>query len=86
VHVQGIINEKSYTQCNSIAAAKCGTAMNTKTSEVSTGPGAESGIHDCLILQLLLVIVNAAFSVTVRVKCLQCFDTVGWAAGRASGL
>jgi len=50
--------------------------------------GAESGIHDCLILQLLLVIVNAAFSVTVRVrvKCLQCFDTVGWAAGRASDL
>jgi len=22
----------------------------------------------------------------MKVTCLQCFDTVGWAAGRASGL
>ena len=25
-------------------------------------------------------------SLSVKGKCLQCFDTVGWAAGRASGL
>jgi len=25
-------------------------------------------------------------NVLVRYVCLQCFDTVGWAAGRASGL
>ena len=32
---------------------------------------------------LLLVISSGAYCLTV---CLQCFDTVGWAAGRASSL
>ena len=30
---------------------------------------------------------QAVFTVTlINSKCLQCFDAVGWAAGRASGL
>jgi len=36
------------------------------------------GLHSSLCL-LYVVLFNI-------VSCLQCFDTVGWAAGRASGL
>ena len=29
---------------------------------------------------------SSAFSLLKCASCLQCFDTVGWVAGRASGL
>jgi len=29
---------------------------------------------------------SSVFSLSEYASCLQCFDTVGWAAGRASGL
>ena len=35
-----------------------------------------------IAVSLLDIIVKTAF----HVSCLQCFDAVGWAAGRASGL
>ena len=31
-------------------------------------------------------VIAARFSVLLTGECLQCFDAVGWAAGRASGL
>jgi len=34
-----------------------------------------------------MIVIRDAFKPTlVAVECFQCFDTVGWAAGRASGL
>jgi len=35
----------------------------------------------CLVGELLMFIMTF-----ICLQCLQCFDAVGWAAGRASGL
>jgi len=32
------------------------------------------------------IFMLSALSATMHLSCLQCFDAVGWAAGRASGL
>ena len=37
----------------------------------------------CACVLLLILIL---FFVLLLIVCLQCFDAVGWAAGRASGL
>ena len=34
----------------------------------------------------VLVIIIIIIIIIVTAMCLQCFDAVGWAAGRASGL
>jgi len=34
----------------------------------------------------IYIFVNGISPFVLRYKCLQCFDAVGWAAGRASGL
>jgi len=39
--------------------------------------------HIVLSIQSHIYVLSGAF---FSHKCLQCFDTVGWAAGRASGL
>jgi len=41
-------------------------------------------LHGFALLKILFILLHVviAFSAT----CLQCFDAVGWAAGRASGL
>ena len=38
------------------------------------------------ICDIMLVCIVSACIVTRIVLCLQCFDAVGWASGRASGL
>jgi len=35
---------------------------------------------------LVVAVIFVIFMPVLAVFCLQCFDTVGWAAGRASGL
>jgi len=42
-----------------------------------------------VILRFIKINLNAIIGIFVAINdnlCLQCFDTVGWAAGRASGL
>jgi len=42
---------------------------------------------DLLLFIATKVVSKKSYDVTVCAKiCLQCFDAVGWAAGRASGL
>ena len=36
--------------------------------------------------RLLIIIVVVVIVLCLQCLCLQCFDAVGWAAGRASGL
>jgi len=38
------------------------------------------------LLLLLLLLLRALTATVVMSFCLQCFDAVGWVAGRASGL
>jgi len=42
--------------------------------------------YDLLILENFDWIMEGCSFELFTVLCLQCFDTVGWAAGRASGL
>jgi len=37
------------------------------------------------VVNLFLIIKNKLTSKVIYHLCLQCFDTVGWASGRASG-
>ena len=39
-----------------------------------------NGVHESCIY------VNFHLGIVMSIVCPQCFDTVGWAAGRASGL
>ena len=47
---------------------------------------AENGWNSVLFRTSFGESVVEASTSTVNVLCLQCFDAVGWAAGRASGL
>ena len=38
------------------------------------------------IFYLLMIVCLSVFCFYLVLWCLQCFDAVGWAAGRASGL
>jgi len=40
----------------------------------------------CSILVFVVFIGDLSFCSLKQLICLQCFDTVGWVAGRASGL
>ena len=48
----------------------------------------KSGIirNKCLLNHQLCYTLHKIFVLVVPKCCLQCFDTVGWASGRASGL
>ena len=40
----------------------------------------------CEKKHIIIIIINITHVLIIVTLCLQCFDTVGWAAGRASGL
>jgi len=54
----------------------------------STGWPSRCALADILVLKVLICIqlIQLFYKYKVTKSCLQCFDAVGWAAGRASGL
>jgi len=60
-----------------------GTLKRISSKQLSTYPAADSSPSDSLLSCRLDYGISLW---VIHLKCLQCFDTVGWASGRASGL
>jgi len=56
----------------------------------SSGDAASPGLITVIVSHITIIHVNTLLTLilvtSVSVLCLQCFDAVGWAAARASGL